>query len=119
MQATHFSLSRLCVAALLVSMLVACGSDPAPPAPGQPGMGWNITSASCPSGTVRVGDSVTWTNADSADHQVLGSRDTLVIFDSGVLGPGDTFTFVFADEGEFPYTCSIDGSLIGTVTVEP
>ena len=119
MPRTFVTLCRLCLAVLLVSTIVACGSEPTPAAPGTSGMGVNITSASCPSGTVRVGDAVTWTNADSADHQVLGTRDNLVLFDSGFLAPGDTFTFVFADEGQFPYTCSIDGSLIGTITVEP
>jgi hypothetical protein len=113
------TISRLCLAVLLAATLVACGSAATPGAPGQPGMGLNITSGPCPSATVRAGDAVAWTNADSADHQVRGVRDGVVIFESGILKPGDSFTFVFSAEGQFPYSCSIDGTSKGTITVEP
>jgi hypothetical protein len=115
----HVTVCRLCLAVLLVSTLGTCGSAATPAAPGQPGMGLNITSGPCPLGAVQAGDAVVWTNADQADHQIRGVRDGVVIFDSGILKPGDTFAFLFPDEGQFPYTCSIDGSLTGTITVEP
>ena len=118
MSRNHVTVWRLCLAVLLAATLAACGSTATPAAPGQPGMGLEITAGPCPSGTVKAGDAVAWTNADGADHQIRGVRDGVVIFDSGVLKPGDSFTFVFPDEGQFPYTCAIDGSLTGTITVE-
>jgi plastocyanin len=66
-----------------------------------------------------VGDAVTWTNAAQVDRQIRAVRDGVVMFDTDVLQAGDSFTFVFMDKGQFPYTCSIDGSLTGTITVEP
>jgi len=116
---SHATIWRVCVGVLLASVLVACGSTATPAAPGQPGMGLNITSGPCPSATVHAGDAVAWTNADQTDHEIRGIRDGVVIFESGILKPGDAFTIVFPDEGQFPYTCSIDGSLTGTITVEP
>ena len=116
---THSTVYRLCLAVLLASTLAACGSAPTPAVPPKPGMGLFLTSGPCPSGVVKSGDAVTWTNSDAADRQIRGVRDGIVMFDSGILKPGDSFTFVYMDEGQFPYTCSIDASLTGTITVEP
>ncbi len=116
---SHVTISRLFLGFLLILMLIACSSTPTPSPPGQSGMGLSITSGPCPSATVKPGDAVVWTNADKADHQVRGVRDGVVIFDSGVLRPGDTFTFVFVDAGQLVYTCSLDGKSAGTITVQP
>ena len=116
---TRVTAYRLCLAILLASTLVACGSAATPAVPPKPGIGLSLTSGPCPSATVKVGDAVTWTNADKVDRQIRAVRDGVVMFDSGILKPGDTSTFVFMGEGQFPYTCSIDGSLTGTITVEP
>ena len=119
MPRTHSAVYWLCLAVLFASTLVACGSALTPAVPPRPGMALNLTSGPCLSAIVRPGDAVTWTNADAAERQVRGVRDGVVVFDSGILKPGDSFTFVYMDEGQFPYTCSSDGSLTGTITVEP
>lgn len=37
-------------------------------------------------------------------HRLVGKNDTS-LFDSGTLNPGDTFSFIFSDEGMFEYYC--------------
>jgi len=50
--------------------------------------------------SIFVGDSVTWTNSDSIDHQVVSQAAG---FASPILHPGDTFTHVFDTAGKFGY----------------
>jgi plastocyanin len=63
--------------------------------------------------TIKVGDTVTWTNNDSVPHTVTGSD-----FDSGQLAPGATFTHTFAAAGTFDYKCTIHPTMLAKVTVE-
>jgi plastocyanin len=65
--------------------------------------------------TVKVGDSVTWTNKDSTTHTVTADDKS---FASGDLANGATFSFTFAKAGTFPYHCSIHPSMTGTVVVQ-
>jgi plastocyanin len=62
--------------------------------------------------TISTGDTVRWTNQDSATHTVKGSS-----FESGQLAQGDTYEFTFTEPGTYDYTCSIHPSMKGTVTV--
>jgi plastocyanin len=63
--------------------------------------------------TVKVGDTVTWTNNDSAPHTVTSatsidtSATTTSAFDSGQFGQGQTFSFAFTKAGTYFYECSI------------
>ncbi|APH39599.1 cupredoxin domain-containing protein [Methanohalophilus halophilus] len=61
---------------------------------------------------ISVGDTVTWTNEDSATHTVTGQN-----FDSGNLGQGETFTYTFDEAGTYEYECTIHPSMTGTVIV--
>jgi plastocyanin len=64
--------------------------------------------------TVKVGDTVTWTNNDSVPHTVTGAD-----FDSGQLVPGATFPHTFTKAGTFAYKCTIHPSMApGKVTVQ-
>jgi len=64
--------------------------------------------------TVKVGDTVTWTNNDSVPHTVTGAD-----FDSGQLAPGATFSHQFTKAGSFDYKCTIHPSMApGKVTVQ-
>jgi plastocyanin len=67
--------------------------------------------------TVDVGDQVRWTNADPATHTVTADDGSGEQFDSGNLGPDDTFTHTFATPGTFAYHCDIHGSMRGSITV--
>lgn len=65
--------------------------------------------------TVSAGDTVTWTNADSAAHTVSAEGGA---FDSGNLDPGQGFAFTFTAPGTYDYRCDYHASMTGTVVVE-
>ena len=62
--------------------------------------------------TIKVGESVTWTNKDSAPHHLVGDKGE---FDSGNMDTGATYTFTFKTAGTIAYHCSIHPSMKGTV----
>ena len=64
--------------------------------------------------TVKVGTTVTWTNKDTARHTV--SSDTGV-FESGLFGKGESFSYTFTEVGVFPYYCAPHPYMKGTITV--
>ena len=63
---------------------------------------------------VKVGEIVTWINNDSGRHTVT-SKDG--IFDSGILGKGQSFSFTFDKPGEYQYFCEPHPNMVGTVVV--
>jgi plastocyanin len=65
--------------------------------------------------TVKVGESVTWTNQDSATHTVTADNGE---FKSADIAAGATYTFKFDKAGTYPYHCSIHSSMKGTVVVQ-
>jgi plastocyanin len=64
--------------------------------------------------TVKVGQTVTWTNDDSVDHNVIAGDGT---FKSGNFGHGATFKWKATKAGTFKYTCTIHPGMDGTLTV--
>jgi len=76
---------------------------------------------------VKVGQTVVWTNDDSAFHTVTsglpGQPDAGKLFDSGLTGPtamtgkGKTFEHAFDTAGEFDYHCALHPALTGKVIV--
>src|SRR5438128_6976025 len=66
--------------------------------------------------TVQVGDSVTWTNKDTDNHQVVCKACP---FTSPVLKPSDTYSYTFAKAGKFTTVDPLNGDKKGTVTVKP
>ncbi len=73
-----------------------------------------IKNFSFPTGlTVKAGDSITWTNGDSANHTVTfddGSCDTAV--DSG-----SSVTVTYTVPGTYAFHCKIHTSMTGSLTV--
>lgn len=72
--------------------------------------------------TINVGDTVVWTNSDTATHTVTsGTVDDPgswgVLFDSGLGKPGSTFQFTFTEAGEYPYLCQLHPWMLGKVIV--
>jgi plastocyanin len=62
---------------------------------------------------VKVGDTVTFTNQDSATHNVS--------IDNAELGPqaqGASVTWKATKAGTFPYMCTIHPSMTGTIAVK-
>jgi len=64
--------------------------------------------------TINQDDSVTWTNTDTKDHQVVANGGS---FASAILKPGKTYTHVFQGGGTFRYHDGLHPSLKGTVVV--
>ena len=66
---------------------------------------------------VAMGTTVTWTNNDSIAHTTTSDTG---VWDSGILAPGQSFSFTFASTGTFPYHCAIHGaaSMSGTIVVQ-
>ncbi len=64
---------------------------------------------------ITVGDTVKWTNSDSAPHTVTADNGS---FGSNSLSGGGTFSHMFNQSGTFAYHCDIHPSMKGTVQVE-
>ena len=64
--------------------------------------------------TVKVGTTVTWTNADDIPHTVVATDKS---FRSKVLDTGQSFSFTFTKAGQFAYFCSLHPMMTGKVIV--
>jgi plastocyanin len=64
--------------------------------------------------TIRTGDAVKWTNADTKNHQVVANNGT---FASPTLAPGRSWTHTFNTAGTFRYHDALHPSLTGRVVV--
>lgn len=65
--------------------------------------------------TVRPGDTVTWTNTDTAAHQVVADRAAFT--SSPVLQPGQSYSYTFTTSGKFNYHDGTQPKRKGSVTV--
>ena len=63
--------------------------------------------------TVSKGTTVTWTNEDSAEHEI--KSDT---FGSSLLSKGATFSHTFDQTGTFNYSCAIHTTMQGKIIVQ-
>jgi plastocyanin len=114
------------LAVVAVAALAACGS----PSPTNAGAGPTATagaatdrisiqdfSFSPSTTTVAAGTTVTWTNDDSAVHDVTSAdgpgtdATTTSTFASATLSQGDTFSFTFAQPGTYYYECTIHAAM--------
>jgi len=64
---------------------------------------------------INQGDSVTWTNNDTINHQVVANNGN---YASPILGPGKSWTHKFTHGGTFRYHDSLHPALTGTVVVK-
>jgi plastocyanin len=53
---------------------------------------------------VKLGTTVKWKNGDDIDHTVVASDGS---FNSGILKPGDSFSFIFTKPGTYEYVCAL------------
>ena len=69
---------------------------------------------------IRVGDTVSWSNDDSASHTVTSgsiSGDAGMIFDSSLFMAGTTFDHTFDEAGTFDYFCMVHPWMTGKIIV--
>lgn len=71
-----------------------------------------------PAITIRLGDTVTWKNLDTAPHTVSTKADAVVAFDSGTLGQNETFSHIFNLTGTYNYHCTFHPEMVGTIVVQ-
>lgn len=64
---------------------------------------------------VKAGTVVTWENRDNTQHTTTSAAST-PIWDSGILNPGQDFSFTFNSPGTFQYICNVH-PMTGTVVV--
>jgi len=64
--------------------------------------------------TVKVGDTVTWTNHDDIPHTVVSAGK----FKSQALDTDNTYSFTFAAAGDYKYFCSLHPHMTGMIKVE-
>ena len=111
-----------------VASAIACNgagysspTAPNPAPPGSPAADVTITirgmlgaqSFDPKPGSVKVGQSVAWHNADSIPHNPTGSG-----FNTGLLSPGQTSQSVtFTAAGDVSYHCAIHPDMVGTLSV--
>jgi plastocyanin len=130
---------RLPLALLAATALIGagCGSDDDEDDAGA-GAGETATEQSAPSGaagdsgtkismvsgnkfepaeaTVKAGDTVTWTNADSVPHNAVADKGSGP--KSELLSKDQTYTFTPSAPGEITYVCTIHPGMKGTLTVQ-
>ncbi len=66
--------------------------------------------------TIKVGDTVTWTNQDAAKHTV--TSDSGSELNSELLGKGRSYSHTFATAGTYNYHCTPHPYMTGKVIVE-
>jgi plastocyanin len=65
--------------------------------------------------TVKVGQTVTWTNEDSAPHNAVDEKGGA--FKSELFNKGETYEFTAEKAGKSDYVCTIHPGMEGTLTV--
>lgn len=66
--------------------------------------------------TVHVGDSVTWTNGDTAPHDVKTTSGPVAIH-SPMLDKGQSWTYTFTAAGSYGYYCTVHPDMTARITV--
>jgi len=68
---------------------------------------------------IRVGETLIWTNMDGLPHTVTyGSRGVAEPgFDSGLVGPGQSFALKFDRPGTYGFTCTLHPAMNGEIVV--
>jgi len=63
--------------------------------------------------TVNKGDTVTWTNEDTAVHNVVGG-----VLHSKDIAKGQSFSYTFTETGTINYACTYHPSMKGKIIVQ-
>ena len=72
------------------------------------------------SATINVGDTVEWTNSDTAAHTVTGGSPAdgpSGVFDSSLVLGGAVYAFTFEEAGNYDYFCMVHPWMVGNVQV--
>ena len=64
---------------------------------------------------IKVGESVTWNNEDSAPHSIISDSGTELA--SKTFSSGQSYTYTFNTAGTYEYHCGVHTSMKGKVVV--
>ena len=70
---------------------------------------------SSPKVTIKVGQTVVWTNRDDSDHTIIADDGS---FASEELSRGESFKYTFKKKGKFKYHCKYHPREKGEIIVE-
>ncbi len=65
--------------------------------------------------TIKVGDTVNWTNKDEAPHNAVAVDKS---WQTSTFATGESGSVTFTTAGTFPYICTIHPNMTGTVIVQ-
>jgi len=63
---------------------------------------------------IKIGTKVRWTNKDVVNHTIVSDSGT---FNSGILSPGQSFSFTFNKLGSVNYHCTIHPAMKGLIII--
>ena len=66
--------------------------------------------------TIKVGETVTWRNDESLDHNVFAQKGAK--FQSRAFGEGGTYTFTAKKPGTIDYVCTLHPGMDGQLIVD-
>ena len=61
-----------------------------------------------------IGSTVTWINNDAVLHTVTSFAGS---FDSGIIPPGEKFTYTFSEMGYYTYYCRLHPNMNGVIAI--
>lgn len=67
---------------------------------------------------IKAGTTVTWTNKDSVQHNVVADKESSDAPKSELLAKDESYEFTFNKPGTYSYHCSPHPNMKGTVIVE-
>ena len=67
---------------------------------------------------IKAGTTVTWTNKDSMEHDVVADEESSDAPMSELLAQGESYSFTFNKAGTYTYHCTPHPFMKGTVIVE-
>ena len=104
------------LALLLVCLLVLLGADAAKDA-GVKKIEIKDKKYSPAKITIKVGQTVMWTNRDDSDHTIIADDGSFGTGDNA-LSRGESYKFTFAKKGKFKFHCKYHPREKGEITVE-
>lgn len=97
---------------ILITIISGCEKSPVDPEKKEVLM---INKAFSPSSlTVSLNSTVTWTNTDNVDHNVISTSG---LFSSGTISSGNNYSHQFTSMGTYAYTCTLHSNMNGTIIV--
>jgi len=100
--------------ALAVAMVLASAASNSAYAAGETSIAIDNFTFAPQELTLKVGDSVTWTNHDDIPHTIVSAGK----FRSKTLDTDGTFSFTFTAAGDYKYFCSLHPHMTGMIKVE-